>query len=289
MRTRLARSTIASQRGHFIILGAKKCATTSLFHWLGEHPGVHLSKGKEPAFFSDDQQWRRGVAWYDSLFAGADPDQVTGEAGNYANSRVEPATLARVQAVVPDVRLIYVVREPLERLRSDYRHEVQRGRERRGLPAAVTDPATLYVANSCYHRLIAPWLDAFEHQVLIVRFEDLVGPREHAWRRVLAHLGLESVPRPDAVHNRTSDQARFSRLFRWLWERGLDRPLYRLPRPVRRLGRRLLLREDPAYRELLEESRRAPVPPTVRRRIREDTARLEQRLGTGPLWPRRDG
>lgn len=285
MRNRLVRSTVASQRGHFIILGAKKCATTSLFHWLGEHPDVHLSRGKEPGFFSDDEQWQRGVGWYDSLFAGAEEHQITGEAGNYANAHAASVAITRTQAVVPDVRLIYIVREPLRRLRSEYRHEIQRGREHRPLATALTDPGTRYVANSCYHRLIAPWLDAFGEQVLIVRFEDLVGPREHAWRQVLAHLGLEPVPRPETVHNRTRDRPRFTALFRWLWEHGLDRPLSRLPRPVRRLGRRLLLRDDAEYRRLLEESRTAPIPPAVRRRIQQDVSRLEQRLGRGRLWP----
>lgn len=286
MTTQRLRSTVTRQRAHFIILGAKKCATTSLFHWLGGHPEVHPSSGKEPSFFSRDEQWEQGVAWYDSLFAGADPDQVTGEGGNYASSRLAPETIPRIRSVVPDVRLLYVVRQPIDRLRSDYRHDVQRGRETRPLPEAVTASGTRYVANSCYHRLVAPWLDAFGDQLLILRFEDLVGPEDSAWHRVLDHLGLGPVPRPETNANPTAATPRFSALFRWLWERGLDRPLYRLPAPIRRLGRRLLLRDDDRYRELLEESRTARVPQPVRDRIWTDVRRLERRLGRGRLWER---
>lgn len=283
---RRRRSILTRQRAHFIIIGAKKCATTSLFRWLGEHPSVHTSSGKEPSFFSRHQQWERGVGWYDSLFAGADPDQVTGEGGNYASSRLSPETIPRIRDVVPDVRLLYVVRHPVDRLRSDYRHDVQRGRETRSLADAVTAAGSRYVANSCYDRLVAPWLDAFGDQLLILRFEDLVGPEDAAWRRILDHLGLDPVPRPGTNANPTGATPRFSALFRWLWERGLDRPLYRLPEPIRRLGRRLLLRDDDRYRELLEESRTARVPQTVRDRIWRDVRRLERRLGRGRLWER---
>ena len=68
----------------FIIIGSAKSGTTSLYDYLLEHPLIYMSNPKEPCFFDENVAWDKGVAWYSSLFSGAENDQICGEAStNY--------------------------------------------------------------------------------------------------------------------------------------------------------------------------------------------------------------
>jgi hypothetical protein len=116
--------------------------------------------------------------------------------------------------------------------------------------------------------------------------EDLSADPPLAWNQVLQHLSLTLRPRPSGAYNVTGDKGGFTRVMLWLWESGFHRPLMRLPRPLRRLGKPLLLRQDPQYRQLVEQSSR-PVPKELVGLVREDVSRLEDWLGRDtPLWDR---
>ena len=83
---------------------------------------------KEPVFFSDETAWNRGTDWYRSLFAESAPGSLTGEASvEYTDPAVADTAAARIAATIPDARLVCLLRDPIDRLRSHYRHEVQRG------------------------------------------------------------------------------------------------------------------------------------------------------------------
>lgn len=271
----------------FIIVGAMKSGTTTLYRWLGEQPEIVLPQDKEPDFFSADRAWGRGLDWYGRLFADIPPTRLTGEASvSYTDPAVAERAARRMAATVPGVRLIYLVRNPLERLRSHYRHEVQRGRESRPFLEAVGATGNPYVARSCYFTCLAPYLEAFpEDRILVVRLEDLSADPSSGWTSVLAHLDLPARSPPATVHNVTADKPRYTRLMLALWESGLLDPLTRLPGPLRRLGKRLLLRRDPTYLQHLAEAD-APIPPQVAASVWEDVSRLEARLGRA-LWDRR--
>lgn len=270
----------------FLIIGAMKSGTTTLFRWLGQHRQVSVPDCKEPDFFSDDWRWRRGLDWYQSAFQAVPPGHVTGEASaSYTDPCRSRMAADRIRETLPDVRLLYVVRHPLERLRSHFRHEVQRGREHRAFQTAISSPHNPYVSYSLYLTCLRPYLEAFPREALrVVRFEDLVDG-EDTWAAVLAHLGLSASPRPGSAHNVTGQKPGFTPVMRMLWELGLHRPLSRLPRPIRRLGRPLLARSGPAYRRRLEEARE-PVPGHIADRLAEESATLASRLGMArPLWP----
>ena len=100
----------------FVILGAMKCGTTTLYDYLRRHDGVFLSTPKEPCFFADDRWYGHGEAFYRSLFAGARPDQLCGEASTpYTRREHGLAVPGRMPAMIPDAKLIYVVRHPVDR------------------------------------------------------------------------------------------------------------------------------------------------------------------------------
>jgi hypothetical protein len=115
-----------------LIIGAAKSATTSLFYRLLRHPNVFdgaagapitRSKDKEVCFFSDDHNYEKGLSWYVDHFAKARSDQICIDAStNYTRWPQLPATAERMARHIPNARLIYIVRHPVDRAYSHYVH-----------------------------------------------------------------------------------------------------------------------------------------------------------------------
>src|SRR5205085_10467190 len=100
---------------NLIVIGAAKCGTTSLHRYLDLHPEVAMSKTKQLHFFTEKENWGRGLAWYESHFD--TPAQVRGESTPaYSAWPVHRGVPERIARVVPDTRLIYLVRDPVERV-----------------------------------------------------------------------------------------------------------------------------------------------------------------------------
>lgn len=271
----------------FLIIGTMKSGTSALFEWLVARDDVHRPVQKEPNFFSHDRVWAKGTRRYEGVFAGSTRDQLVGEASvSYMDPAYAGTAARRASEVLDEPRLVCVLRDPVERLRSHYRHEVQRGRERRSLLEALADPANPYVRRSRYARALEPWIDAFGLQALCaVRFEDLTGPHEDAWQRILRHLGLPLAERPTDSHNVTASKGQFTGLMRLLWKAGLTHAPAFLPPAARRIGRRALIREGTGYHQRLEESRRS-VPADVVDHLADDAAALPGLLADPSLrWP----
>jgi Sulfotransferase family len=281
----------ASRLPDFIIIGAAKSGTTSVFHWLSEQPEIHGCRLKEPDYFSHDREWRRGGGWYASLFAGAALDSLLGEAStSYTELRYAARTAARMAESVPAAKLLYLLRHPIERLRSHYLHDARKGRERRSLRDAVTDPTNEYLGSSLYYTCLKPYTLLFpREQICVVRFEDVVSDAASGWSQILAHLGLPIRPHPSSVWNRSSDKPAYTRTMLRLWESGLLRPARYLPSSVRRRGKAILTRGGSDHTRQMERSREA-LPRSVEERIWADVHSLEMWLGSDrPLWERSDG
>ena len=153
----------------FVIIGAMKAGTTTLFRWLGSHPRVVLPRAKEPGFFAEDTVWANGIDWYTGLFPHRPPGFITGEAStNYLTPPYTKIAAQRMRDHRPDVRLICMVRDPEERLRSHYRHQVQRNREQRPIADAAAEPDSPYVAVSRYSVLLQPWMRLFPADQLLI-------------------------------------------------------------------------------------------------------------------------
>jgi hypothetical protein len=254
-----------------LIIGAMKAGTTSLFRWLESVDGVELPEIKELNFFSG-QTWDRGLEWYRSQFP-ADAG-VTGEASPAYSSPLlaEPAA-ARIQEILPDISLVFSVRDPVERTRSHYRHQVQRGRERRTF-AEAAGPDSEYVTGSLYTRALSPYLQRFPaHKLLLVRFEELTKDTETEWQRVLGFLGLPDTPRPVDAHNVTGQKRRYSKVLLRLWESGRLPKAESAPRAVRNLGKLVMTSDSTRYRRLLSSSQ-MDLPMESMRLIEEDRSAL---------------
>ena len=113
----------------FLIPGAGKSGTTSLVYYLNQHPGVFVPKYKEPDFFSTVSErghYHRGLEWYESIFDEAAPAAISGEASNLY--LYDPESPRLIKKHLPDIKLIFIFREPAARAYSHYWEDLKEGR-----------------------------------------------------------------------------------------------------------------------------------------------------------------
>lgn len=176
----------------FLIIGAQKAATTSLWAYLRSHPEVHLPDYKEPNFFVAEINWSRGLRWYESLFDGAGEAIARGEASPlYTAYPLFDGVPERIATVIPDVKLVYVMRDPVERMRSAYVQLLADGTERRPMRDALLYDSR-YVIMSSYALQLERYFACFcRSQVLLLTSEELRDHREEVMRRVCDFLGVD--------------------------------------------------------------------------------------------------
>jgi len=239
----------------FLVLGAQKAGTTALYAYLRRHPEVTGPSWKEVSFF--DRHWARGTRWYRGNFP-LRRRAVVGEAS--PSYLFHPLAPSRVHAVVPEARLVALLRNPIDRALSHYHHEVALGRERLSFEEALdaeerrtageverllADDRAFstawwdhtYVARGLYADQLERWWELFpREQLLVLTTDELGADPASAYARVLEHVGappyeLQEYPRVferDYAPMSTETRERLRALF--------DEPNRRLERL---LGRRL--------------------------------------------------
>jgi hypothetical protein len=199
----------------FLIVGGQRCGTTSLYTYLIQHPEVEPAFIKETHFF--DRAFHRGAGWYRAFFPmlpkpGEDGGWITGEATPYY--LFDPHVPRRVGQVLPDIKLIILLRNPVDRAYSHFQFESRVGienldfesaveRELASFPAeevkVLKDPyyksdvysRFSYLARGLYLPQIKRWRDVFnEDRFLIIKSEDLYRKTGEVLREVFAFLGI---------------------------------------------------------------------------------------------------
>ncbi|MEM7509246.1 MAG: sulfotransferase domain-containing protein [Pseudomonadota bacterium] len=179
----------------FLIIGAMKCGTTTLAAQLAAQPGIFMTSPKEPNFFSDDRVYAAGLAWYETLFEDAAPGDLKGEAStHYTKLPTYPDTVGRMRALLPAPKLIYVVRDPVERAVSHFIHEWTEGR-------MSDDPVTAFATHTelvdygLYAKQITPFIDAYGvDAVCLTSLERIKMNPQAELERVAAHIGFSGHP-----------------------------------------------------------------------------------------------
>lgn len=200
----------------FVIIGAMKCATSTLHDQLALQPGFFMSEPKEPNFFSDDAEYARGLDWYAGLFQNAAANDLCGESStHYTKLHTHPKTLERMRAVLPRVKLIYVMRHPIERLISQYVHEWSENRVRGTIDEAVEQYPPL-VDYSRYSMQIAPYIEVYGREnILPVFFERMTRHPQDTLERVgrfLGYTGNVCWQQDLGARNQGAERLRKSRL-----------------------------------------------------------------------------
>jgi len=226
---RLARRPTAQLRvlPDYLLIGAQKAGTTSLQHHLTGHPDVRSPLVKEVHFF--DHHWERGTGWYRTHFPVGRRDRtwITGDASPYY--LLHPDAPRRAALVVPEARLVAVLRDPITRAYSHFQHSRALGHEpvddfatALALESERTDDAwrTLqltgrrqpavewfsYVRRGRYAPQLRRWLAEFPfEQLLVLTSEDLFRDAAEALALTHAHLGLahRGGARLEARHTRS--------------------------------------------------------------------------------------
>ncbi len=214
----------------FLVIGAQKSGTTSLFEHLKGHPEIFLPDQKEAAYFSHDRQWEAGWPSYGQRYFGAaPPDVLWGTVspsymvgGVYsrdpeeARSRHEASDVRtvpnRIAAGNPKIRLVAVLRDPVERAVSHHQMMMLNGEETRDLDHAIEEllhpdvqevarryPAETqgYVAWGEYGRILAGYYSTFaSDQILVTFLDDLADYPGTVLTEVQAHIGVRKTRLP---------------------------------------------------------------------------------------------
>ncbi|HEV3339212.1 MAG TPA: sulfotransferase, partial [Pirellulales bacterium] len=205
-----------------------KCGTTSLYDLLAQHPQIGMSTVKEPAFFCDDEIFARGFSWYESLFAHAVDRQAVGEAStSYTKKYSYPHAAERIARHLPEARLIYVARHPLERIESQWMHGVHAGWHASNFSRALDDPGL--IDPSRYWRQIQAYRKSFpDDRILVLFFDDFKTDPLGVVSRCCEFLGVDRsfVPSdPDQARNASASLESEARLLAALRRIPLSRRL----------------------------------------------------------------
>ena len=240
----------------FIIIGAMKSATSTLYEQLSRQNGIFLPTIKEPNFFSDDPQYSRGLDWYSGLFDEARPADILGEAStHYTKLPTYPQTVARMRSLLARPRLIYVMRDPVDRLISQYIHQWSEGEIHCGLEEAIPKHPEL-IEYSRYARQLKPFIESFgKENVLPVFFDRLTKDPQGELERACSFVGYGGkVDWHDAASrgNVSAERVRRFPLYDVVVEHPLAAKLRRnlLPKALRTKVRELLsMRARPVLSE----------------------------------------
>lgn len=174
----------------FIVIGAMKGGTSSLYEYLAAHPEISMSAKKETDFFIAEKNLSLGQPWYESQFQAA--ARHCGEASpNYTKWPYYQGVPERMQSLVPDARLVYVVRDPVERMISHFGHRVSQQKEARPIDVALQPTSDWYLAPSRYHTQLCQFQKYYPlERMLVVSSEDLRDERRATLCRIFEFLGV---------------------------------------------------------------------------------------------------
>ena len=203
----------SSQWPDFLVIGSAKAGTTSLYRYLKSHPQIYLSRMKEPKYFAfpDTRPVLRGpdhripVIWktadYRRLFEARTMETVAGEMSTvYLCSECSPGAIRKL---IPNAKLIAILRNPAERAYSHFCHNRRDGQEPLADFAAALDAEEKRIAQGWwvryhyrhrgyYARQLRPYLELFpRRQMLILLYDDLVADCQEFLKKICSFLGID--------------------------------------------------------------------------------------------------
>ena len=187
---------------NFLIIGAAKSATTSLSEILSRHPEICFSQVKEPQFFSDPN-WREHIDDYHSNFK--EDAKIYGEGStNYSKRPLfNPNICEDIYEYNPEMKIIYIMRHPIDRIISQYIHLYNRGYENsKDLDALILSNPN-YLDTTRYAMQITPYISKFGRKnILFLFFEDFISNPQKTANAVHQFLNVETLQIDQKVINR---------------------------------------------------------------------------------------
>lgn len=212
------------------IIGASKCGTTSLWHMLNLHPEVFMANPKEPFFFSFSN-YIDNMDTFEKLFSKVRNEKIIGEATPiYAETTLIPEIAKRIYEYNPEAKIIYIVRNPIERLKSVWRQCLYTGHDHKSVLANYCDIEIPLMPKKFIDAVYEypPFLEATKYwthinnyrkhfkdsEILVLYFEDLKVKPEKLFEEVCGFLEIEhySTKEMFEVQNQSSGKNRDNRL-----------------------------------------------------------------------------
>ncbi len=185
----------------FLLIGGMKCGSTTLHDYLVNHPKLAEPKYKEPGFFSRDERFSLGLDWYRDVFAAAAEDQLAFESSTcYSRYPHFGEVAKRVHEHLPDIKLVYIMRHPVDRLYSHYRHAMLERQKKNAGPVISLDAALRetdeYFDSGCYRMQIEQYAEYYDRDRFFFLFlEELKTDPDAVLVELQSFLGIEVVPK----------------------------------------------------------------------------------------------
>lgn len=187
----------------FLGIGTQKGGTTTLHQWLGKHPEIYMPSCKELHFFNKID--KKSKNWYSKQFENAQHNQKCGEITPYY--LFHDKTPKEIKILLPKVKLIILLRNPVERAISQYYHSYKRGfeildiqkafaaeEERMRKGGEYSHQKHSYIGRSKYIDQLARYEKEFnKDQILIIKSEDMFTQQKKCWKRLTNFLGVKET------------------------------------------------------------------------------------------------
>jgi hypothetical protein len=202
-------------RPNLLVIGAAKCGTTSLHAYLNAHPEIAMSR-EDLDFFVEEKNWSRGLEWYEAQFEDA---PARGDSSvSYAAFPEYRGVPDRIARTLPDARLIYLVRDPVERVVSHFFHHSIRYPGESLDELATSDLGRRLVDVSRYWTQLSRYLEHVPaEQILVVDSDALRDRRAETLERIFRFVGVEPKFRSRASWRKHNVAVGRKRAF---WKRG---------------------------------------------------------------------
>jgi hypothetical protein len=271
----------------FLVIGAMKCGTTTLHEYFQAHPDITVPVTKETDYFSTDAAWERGPSWYHAQFGPVDAAACGECCPSYAMADRYPETSRRVAETIPGVKLIYMVREPVSRIISMWKHHVYRGEERRSIIDAIGMDSR-YLSASRYGWHLSLYRRYFDNdQIRVFSLHELARDPHWVLREIAQFIEVPALAEfPTGVHAHRSMDKRQPRRASSGDHEFVDNPLLGLD-VLPQWGQRVLGRRFPADHDLLPVA----VADDLRSRLADEMSVLREFVGAARFdgWSWYDG
>jgi hypothetical protein len=203
---------------NFIIAGAEKSGTSSLVFYLSEHDSIYIPSVKEIYFFNNEENFKRGVEWYEKWFSGWSGERAVGECTPLY--MYDPTCSGKIHRMFPEMKLIFILRNPIDRAYSNYWHQIRGGKEfhtfeksleKKRKPIGKTkfyNRPYAYLDKGCYYLQLRRFTEKFTRdQMYVVIFDDLIDYPQKVLDKICSFLEVE--PKKDyksinVIKNKTS-------------------------------------------------------------------------------------
>jgi hypothetical protein len=203
---------------NLLVIGAMKSGTTSLHDYLDMHPEIQMSTPKELNFFNNEENYKKGSSWYSSFFK--EGYRYNGESSvNYTKRQIFPFVPSRVMKHLgSDIKLIYVVRDPIDRFQSNFTDSKTYG----DIPSSYSINEFIQgkladiplLKTSLYYYQIENYLSYFDlKNMYFIKAEDLKENPQSAMNKLFEFLGLKNITIEKTMLNQSASKTYYSTRF----------------------------------------------------------------------------